>query len=276
VKNLRETGKWLIKNAESIYKTGGGPFLTTHFTATTHFDNNLYVHLLNFGGGKVNLPLGKEKVIRVNALDGSPVQYEPTNEGSSIQVQHIPRVNADFVVKVQLQNPVDVQKYKDELIEFEIEKKYSSISLKYDPSPKYPGLGILTLQDNIRGGLNYNSGHWLGFEEDDFDAIIDLGKIIDLNRVEIGFLQNQKSWIFLPKKIDVFASVDRADWNLIYSSQNPPNSSDKIVIKNILKSGLNTTTRYLRILAKNVKECPHWHPGAGGKAWLFIDEIIAD
>ena len=32
--------------------------------------------------------------------------------------------------------------------------------------------------------------------------------------------------------------------------------------------------RYLRILAGNIGVCPSWHKGAGGKAWLFVDEII--
>ena len=32
--------------------------------------------------------------------------------------------------------------------------------------------------------------------------------------------------------------------------------------------------RYVKIAAKNLGVCPAWHPGAGGKAWLFMDEII--
>ena len=31
--------------------------------------------------------------------------------------------------------------------------------------------------------------------------------------------------------------------------------------------------RYIRAHAKNVGRCPPWHPGAGGKAWIFADEI---
>ncbi|NOR11849.1 MAG: hypothetical protein GQ545_01195, partial [Candidatus Aminicenantes bacterium] len=34
--------------------------------------------------------------------------------------------------------------------------------------------------------------------------------------------------------------------------------------------------RYIRIKARNVGICPDWHPGAGGKAWLFCDEIIIE
>ncbi len=33
-------------------------------------------------------------------------------------------------------------------------------------------------------------------------------------------------------------------------------------------------TRFIRVHAKNIKTCPQWHAGAGGKAWLFADEIM--
>jgi hexosaminidase len=34
--------------------------------------------------------------------------------------------------------------------------------------------------------------------------------------------------------------------------------------------------RYITIKAKNVGVCPPDHPGAGGKAWLFVDEITVN
>jgi hexosaminidase len=32
--------------------------------------------------------------------------------------------------------------------------------------------------------------------------------------------------------------------------------------------------RYVRFSARSIGTCPPWHPGAGGKAWLFVDELI--
>ena len=39
--------------------------------------------------------------------------------------------------------------------------------------------------------------------------------------------------------------------------------------------GFKTTlkTRYVKMIAKNFGVCPEWHLGAGGKSWIFIDEI---
>ena len=31
--------------------------------------------------------------------------------------------------------------------------------------------------------------------------------------------------------------------------------------------------RFVRVRAKNIGVCPAWHPGNGGAAWIFVDEI---
>jgi hypothetical protein len=32
----------------------------------------------------------------------------------------------------------------------------------------------------------------------------------------------------------------------------------------------------VKIIARNYGPIPNWHPGAGGKAWTFADEIIIE
>jgi len=43
---------------------------------------------------------------------------------------------------------------------------------------------------------------------------------------------------------------------------------------NATKEFVNLRGRYLKIIAQNIGVCPEWHPGAGGKAWVFVDEIV--
>ena len=33
-------------------------------------------------------------------------------------------------------------------------------------------------------------------------------------------------------------------------------------------------SRYIKLKASNIGQCPEYHPGSGGKAWIFTDEII--
>jgi len=35
-------------------------------------------------------------------------------------------------------------------------------------------------------------------------------------------------------------------------------------------------TRYLKVDAKNVGKCPSWHKGAGGPAFVFVDEVVVN
>jgi hypothetical protein len=37
-----------------------------------------------------------------------------------------------------------------------------------------------------------------------------------------------------------------------------------------------TKARYVRVHAYNLGKVPSWHPGAGGDAWIFVDEIFID
>ena len=47
--------------------------------------------------------------------------------------------------------------------------------------------------------------------------------------------------------------------------------SNAEIITYYMQKGLKG--RYVKVLAKNRGVCPSWHPGAGGKAWIFADEI---
>jgi hypothetical protein len=48
------------------------------------------------------------------------------------------------------------------------------------------------------------------------------------------------------------------------------------IIKDFVSVLSDMNARYIRVKAKNVGVCPEWHHGAGGKAWLFVDEIIVE
>jgi len=46
--------------------------------------------------------------------------------------------------------------------------------------------------------------------------------------------------------------------------------------KDFIQSIGGKDIRYVKIYAENVKTCPDWHPGAGGKAWIFVDEVVIE
>ena len=46
------------------------------------------------------------------------------------------------------------------------------------------------------------------FYNQDFDAVVDLGKVSKVKKVSIGFVQEQGAWIFLPSEVKFFTSID--------------------------------------------------------------------
>jgi len=150
------------------------------------------------------------------------------------------------------------------------------VSLAASFSGRYDGGGPLALVDGLRGSPSHTDGRWQGFEGVDLEAVIDLGKVRRLRRVETAFLQNTSSWIFSPESVEVAVSRDgQAFETAARLSGEPPAGPAPAEIKSFAFP-LETKARFVRLSAKNIALCPPWHAGAGGKAWLFADEIIVD
>jgi alpha-L-fucosidase len=148
------------------------------------------------------------------------------------------------------------------------------LMLEKSPSVKYPGWGELGLIDGQQGSLDFHDGAWVGFEGEHLDASIDLGEQKSISSVRLSCLQDQNSWIFLPASIRLLTSTDgehfvtTAEWKAETRPSGTVESEEIALIFN------PKICRYLRIQANNIGTCPEWHKGAGGKAWLFADEII--
>jgi hypothetical protein len=166
-------------------------------------------------------------------------------------------------------------KYNTSLVEHLATKK-EIISLN-NAQIKFANGGINVLADGIRASSRFDDGHWAGVEGEDINLLIDLKTLCSISKVSACFLESQSHWIFLPTKIEVSLSKDGEKF---YSNKSI-NSGKAILnenreIKDISIQFDNEVCRYIKIKAKSVNTCPVWHKGAGGKAWLFSDEIIVE
>ncbi len=150
----------------------------------------------------------------------------------------------------------------------------AAVTLARPPDPRYPGAGPSTLTDGQRGTLDCHDGRWLGFEGEDFEAVIDLGKDVLASSVVCGFLQDQVSWIFLPTEVRVYLSSDGITFREAgrIDRETAPDQAPTVKNDEFLFSGANA--RFIKVRARNVGICPPWHAGAGGKAWVFVDEVV--
>ncbi len=149
------------------------------------------------------------------------------------------------------------------------------INLKTLPMKKYYAGGIYGLVDGIKGSQEFIAENWQGFEGEDFEAIINLGELKSINKISVSFLKRIRSWIFPPSEIEFSISKNGLSYSLIKSFVNEIPSN--FVQDEILEFSTDIDDQevtFIKISAKSIQICPEWHPAAGGKAWLFVDEII--
>ena len=111
----------------------------------------------------------------------------------------------------------------------------------------------------------------------DFVAVVDLGRIQKVSKIGAGFLQDIGSWIWMPSRLEIELSTDGKTFGPAFSIANEV--SDKhsgVIIRDFAKTIALQDIRYIRMRAVNFGKIPSWHPGSGGDAWIFIDEIIVD
>ncbi|MFN0206580.1 MAG: GH92 family glycosyl hydrolase [Planctomycetota bacterium] len=148
-----------------------------------------------------------------------------------------------------------------------------SIQYKYPYSHLYTAGGDNGLLDGVHAEKE-SYGEWQGFEGVDFEATVDLYESRSIQMIASTYLQDYKSWIFLPSSVEYFVSVDGVKFESVGMVKNDvsPNSTEAQP-KTFSNQFDARKARYVKIIAKNLGSCPPGHPGEGGKCWIFADEI---
>ena len=149
------------------------------------------------------------------------------------------------------------------------------IQLYTEYENQYNAGGNDALIDGILGTEDFRTGTWQGYSDIDVHAVVDLGKKKQINNVKISFLRDQRSWIFLPRNLEILTSLDGVNYENYNNRRfDTPTDTEEIKIETIDFSK-STRARYIKVMAKNYGDVPKWHIGApfNGKAWIFVDEI---
>ena len=149
------------------------------------------------------------------------------------------------------------------------------INIKSVYNPQYHAGGPEGLLDGILGTENWRKGDWQGYQSQDFEAVVDLKEVKSVSEISARFLQDQRSWILMPTKVNYYISEDNV--NFIYFGSVNNTLDPKLEENTILNFTSNETkgkkARYVKVIAKNFGKLPEWHQGAGGDAFIFVDEI---
>jgi len=213
------------------------------------------------------------QVSLANSIKETTIYYSIDSEEFKIYENPI-----NITTESQLKTYAAVNGIKSDTLKTNFYKINSNISIQLETeyANQYNAGGNNALIDGIRGSKDYRTGAWQGYQDADLIAIIDLGSIQAFETVELSFLQDQRSWIFFPTEVTCYVAPEK-----IFSKNVPAQiiaaevPSSEIEIKTIKFNTEGQSSRYIKIVAKNLGDLPNWHLGSPykGKAWIFIDEI---
>lgn len=149
-----------------------------------------------------------------------------------------------------------------------------SIQLNCKYNKQYTADGDDGIIDGQYGDIDWKKGGWQGYQSQNFEAIIDMKQVKQLTEISANFLQDTRSWILFPIKVEYYTSTDNINFTLAGTVENTIAANDyNIQTLNFKLQPLNSTARYIKVKAYNYGKLPDWHAGKGDDAFIFIDEI---
>ncbi len=220
---------------------------------------------------------GTAEVNITSALPGTTIYYTidgTTPNQSSIKYQSPFSIDKSLTIKAIAYKDGFKASYISTATYQKITTDYT-IKINSEINKSFTGGGNDALIDGVRGAINWRVGNrWQGFWGKDFEAVLDLRKVTNVNSVSIGALQDTNAWIIFPPVTEFYIAGDDMNFKLIGTVKAPAEAKDYNIQIRDLATKVNADCRYIKIVAKNYGTLPSWHEGAGGKAHTFFDEII--
>lgn len=184
------------------------------------------------------------------------------------------------------------ERIEGQFVENEFVKRDPSVHLALFTTyaNQYAAGGETALIDGVRGGREFRTGDWQGFDNQDLITEVTFEKPRVLSEIGISCLQDMKSWIFFPSSVLIEVSYDGITFEKLplietnaaivsntSSNQSIPSFTTYVGPMNkefFVKSDSTKAISAIRVTAKNFGKCPNWHLGAGNNTWLFADELI--
>ncbi len=237
---------------------------------------NYAKHLLNVKGELTPDPENREMKVSLSTLGDAPIYYtldgsEPTDKSTRYNGPFA--VDKTCTVKAVAIRPNGKSRVFVENVDFN-KATMKPITLVQPVSPQHTYGGASTLVDGLKGNSNYSTGRWLGFNNNDMEAVIDLGEPTEISSVSIRDCAMPIHWLFGARRVAVSVSDDGKTFAQVAEgkyTQMESGAADGVSEHEL--SFAPVKTRYVKVLAEREKSIPAWHPGAGKEGWLFVDEI---
>lgn len=142
-------------------------------------------------------------------------------------------------------------------------------------SSKYSNADLAILTNGVQGANDYKA-HWLGWEAQDFELVLDLETVKQPKSIHISTLYDPKSWILHPKSVTCSVSEDGINYRIIQTQTMEGEQRKENVTHSFSFNQNIGTCRYIKFTVVGTKKLFNWHPSAGGGSWVFVDEVVVN
>ena len=145
------------------------------------------------------------------------------------------------------------------------------------PAERYGKDADIALMDGKKGAPGDWHNDWLGFEGDDMEATIELAVPTDISMVKVGICHEPNDWVAWPKGVLVCFSKDGkefTEWRIaelpVYDLPDPMAGMGRVEARALVNE---KQAKFVKVKVQNQGTLPQWHPYAGQKAWIMVDEV---
>ena len=100
VERMKAVGEWLAEFGETIYATEAGDIAQQEWGCTTRKGNRLYLHIFEFAGGELFLPLECKVVEAKSFADGTNVKFRKAEGGVVLELGEVADC-IDYIVELR-------------------------------------------------------------------------------------------------------------------------------------------------------------------------------
>jgi hypothetical protein len=140
------------------------------------------------------------------------------------------------------------------------------------PNSQYTGGGKDALIDGIQGTANWQAGRWQGYQNEAVTFDLDFKETKEVQEVQVGFLQDARSWILMPSKVEVYL-----DGKLIGSQSYEVDAFTEEHFLETITVKLDERVKIdkLEVRIYSAGKLPEGHQGftMDGDAFFFVDEF---
>jgi hypothetical protein len=207
----------------------------------------------------------------------NPKNKKQVKEGLTNRVEEFAKACTKYGIYELSESGLSPEKYLKEWIEISkntVDHIGENRELHFltSPAEDFKGKGPYGLVDGIRGYKDYNI-NWIGWYGTNAEIEL-VTNNLKFNELKINFLNNQRHWIFIPKKIEIYGFI-AGEWHFINEKKLPLLVEDGIIKSTsvILNNPKFSDYSKIKIIIENQEDLPLWKKRKNKKPMLMIDEI---